>query len=240
MHKINPALLPLALPVDSLVDDASNARRHSDRNIDAIARSLDQFGQRKPIVVQRDGMIVRAGNGTLEAVRRLGWSEVAVVLVDEDSNSARAFAIADNRTAELAEWDERALSAVLRDLDAEWEEFDAHMLGFEEAEVAKLIGDFASLDDAEQVADFSAPGDTEHNAKKAKRTKPEADQPPDPPAPDSAAVQAVQLFLLPEIRDGFLLQVSALAAAYKTENLTDTVLRVVADAHANLTAKVAR
>ena len=104
---------PLAVPVGSLVFDAANARKHNDRNMDAIKASLARWGQRTPIVVQRNGMIVRAGNGRLAAAKALGWTHIAAVVVDDSSIDAVAFAIADNRTAELAEWDSETLATLL-------------------------------------------------------------------------------------------------------------------------------
>jgi ParB-like chromosome segregation protein Spo0J len=64
---IHESLAGLSVPIDSLNLDAANVRTHDDRNLDAIARSLDRWGQRQPIVVQREGMIVRAGNGRILA-----------------------------------------------------------------------------------------------------------------------------------------------------------------------------
>jgi len=109
-------LRPLALPIDTLVPDAANARKHDEKNIEAIVRSLQRFGQRLPIVVQKQGMIVRAGNGRLEAAKRLGWKHMACVVVDEQSVDATAYAIADNRTAELATWDDETLASLLQSL----------------------------------------------------------------------------------------------------------------------------
>ena len=106
LNHIAEPLRGLAVPVADLHLDPANARRHGDRNVEAIAASLSRWGQRAPLVVQRDGMVVRAGNGRLEAAKRLGWTHVAALVVDEGSVEATAFAIADNRTAELAEWDD--------------------------------------------------------------------------------------------------------------------------------------
>jgi len=64
-------------------------------------------------VVQRSGMIVRAGNGRLAAAKALGWTHIAAVVVDDSSIDAVAVAIADNRTAELAEWDSETLATLL-------------------------------------------------------------------------------------------------------------------------------
>lgn len=107
---IHPQLKPLAVAIDTLTLDPENARQHPQRNLDSIKDSLRQFGQRKPIVVQKQGMIVRAGNGTLEAAKALGWTEVAAVIIDEAEIEAKRFAIADNRTGELAEWDFQQLT----------------------------------------------------------------------------------------------------------------------------------
>lgn len=93
------------VPIDELIEDPRNARRHPPLQVQRIARSLERFGQRKPVVAQ--GPTVIAGNGTLQGARELGWSRLAVVHVPEEwtDEEVRAFAIADNRTSDLAEWD---------------------------------------------------------------------------------------------------------------------------------------
>lgn len=101
--------------VDSLALDPANARKHSEKNLEAIKGSLARFGQQKPIVVDRNG-VVRAGNGTLTAAKALGWKEIQIHRTDLEGPEATAFALADNRTAELAEWDDAALSAQLQAL----------------------------------------------------------------------------------------------------------------------------
>jgi hypothetical protein len=97
--------------------DPSNVRKHSRRNLDAIKASLRKFGQQKPIVVDAKG-IVLAGNGTLTAAQELGWTEIQIVRTDLAGVEATAFAIADNRTAELAEWED-SLNDVLKSLQDE-------------------------------------------------------------------------------------------------------------------------
>lgn len=118
------------VPIEKLTFDPSNARKHSDANIAAIAESLKQFGQRKPIVVTDDGVIV-AGNGTVEAARLLGLTDVDVVRVPKSwtADQVKAFALADNRSAELAEWNPEVLSAQLLELDEAG--FDIEALGFD-------------------------------------------------------------------------------------------------------------
>ena len=115
--------------IESLTLDPNNARKHSKRNLDAIASSLDKFGQRKPIVVH-NGVVI-AGNGTLEAARTLGWTEIGISRCpdDWDADTAKAYALADNRSAELAEWDDLVLANQLLDLDGMG--WDIEALGFE-------------------------------------------------------------------------------------------------------------
>jgi site-specific DNA-methyltransferase (adenine-specific) len=111
------------LRIAELTLDPNNARQHDEKNLKAIQGSLTQFGQRKPIVITEAGTIV-AGNGTVEAAKRLGWTDIEVVRVPSDWTDAqvKAFAIADNRTAELANWNQEVLTSQLLELEAEgWE-----------------------------------------------------------------------------------------------------------------------
>jgi hypothetical protein len=105
--------------LDTLKFDPSNARKHHGKNLEAIAGSLKLFGQRKPIIVTPDNIVV-AGNGTLEAAKNLGWKEIAIsrTPVGWTWDQIKAFALADNRTAELAEWDAEILKEQLLELDA--------------------------------------------------------------------------------------------------------------------------
>ncbi len=126
--------------VAELLSDPANVRKHSDKNLDAIKASLLRFGQQKPIVIDSSG-VVRAGNGTLAAAKALGWAEIDCVESELQGAEATAYAIADNRTAELAEWDEAALTATLQSLEHE----DAALLdaaGFTIDELKTLAMDF--------------------------------------------------------------------------------------------------
>ena len=102
-------LQPLAVEITTLVPDERNARKHDERNLNAIRSSLATFGQRTPLVVDQESGRVLKGNGTLEAARSLGWTHLAVVTVTDDPTTATGYAIADNRTAELATWDDDLL-----------------------------------------------------------------------------------------------------------------------------------
>jgi ParB family chromosome partitioning protein len=134
---ITAQLWPLALPIGDLLEDPSNARLHNEQNINAIKSSLQKFGQRKPVVLNKRSGIVLAGNGTLTAARSLGWEYLATVIVDDDPATATGFAIADNRTAELAEWDDEVLARLLEAVE---EEMPAVELGFTDEDLAELLG----------------------------------------------------------------------------------------------------
>jgi hypothetical protein len=136
--------------VSDLTPDPANVRLHSDANLDAIRASLLRFGQQKPIVIRSDGVVI-AGNGTLEAAKALGWSELDVVVTDLAGSDAIAFAIADNRTAELATWDEPQLCQVLMTLRDEGGD-KAEGTGFSPSSIEALcrmtgLGDAANEDD---------------------------------------------------------------------------------------------
>jgi ParB-like chromosome segregation protein Spo0J len=128
------------LRIADLIPDPQNARQHDDKNLKAIMGSLKEFGQRKPIVITEAGVIV-AGNGTVEAAKRLGWTQIEAVEIPNDwtPDKIKAFALADNRTAELATWKTEVLSAQLielQELDVEIEAF-----GFEQQQ--STMDDFA-------------------------------------------------------------------------------------------------
>lgn len=143
--------------ISSLSHDPANVRKHGKRNLDTIKASLKRFGQQKPIVVDADGVVI-AGNGTLEAAKSLGWAQVAVVRSNLLGPDRTAYAIADNRTAELAEWDDEALAKTLDSLDEELRE----AAGFSDDEFAKVLDqnnpDFApvGMDDQSRL-DEKAP-----------------------------------------------------------------------------------
>jgi DNA modification methylase len=132
----------LQVPVADLSHDPANARKHPERNLDTIVASLRRFGQQKPIVIDRNN-IVRAGNGTLEAAKRLGWEKIDCVRTELNGADATAYAIADNRTAELAEWDDEILAATLNGLALEEGLLEA--AGYDEEELAAML---AEIDDA--------------------------------------------------------------------------------------------
>ena len=140
--------------ISSLVPDPANVRKHGAKNLDAIKGSLARFGQQKPIVVSAAGVVV-AGNGTLAAAVALGWTEIDVVRSPLVGSEATAYAIADNRTAELAEWDDDALAQTLAALAID-DAALAEATGFDASEVAQMLqviepsspSEFAAVDES--------------------------------------------------------------------------------------------
>ena len=122
------------ISIDKLLLDPANARKHGKKNLDSIKGSLAKFGQQKPIVVNAENVIV-AGNGTLQAAKELGWKEINIVRTDLKGSDITAFGIADNRTSELAEWDDDVLKELLEGLKAE--DFDLSVIGFDDEDLGR-------------------------------------------------------------------------------------------------------
>lgn len=139
---ITADLRGLAVPIGSLKADPRNARVHDEKNLAAIAASLRANGQQKPISVDADGVIL-AGNGTWTAAKSLGWKHIARVRCELTGAKARAWAIQDNRSAELADWDVVELEKQTQEILDELADFDIEDLGFDEKQFEALLdGDF--------------------------------------------------------------------------------------------------
>jgi len=146
----------LAKPIEMFTRDPFNARSHGAKNKQAIAGSLDEFTQRTPIVVRRDGMVIEKGNGTWEQAVALGWTHIAAVVCDDDTDRAAAYALADNRSGDLATWAEDNLNATLRRLKTTFS-IPLDKLGFSAADVAKrLTAKVPSADPKAMVQGFDA------------------------------------------------------------------------------------
>ena len=154
LSHIEPTLHKLARSIDELKPDPDNARSHSERNLEAVMASLSKFGQQKPIVVVEDGTVI-AGNATLECARRLGWSSIAVSVFTGTEQEAKAFAITDNRSSELADW---AWPVVARQLGELQGDFDLESLGWGPEDLEPLLeADFNPDDWDEDPGETSGP-----------------------------------------------------------------------------------
>jgi len=133
-------LKSLAVDISSIKPDPRNARKHPDRNLEAIKKSLQTYGQRKPIVVNSRTGIIEAGNGLYQAAKELGWEKIAAVKVNDDDDYAKGFSVADNQTALLAEWDFPILRDILEELDTG--AFDMDATGFNTQDIEDLMTQF--------------------------------------------------------------------------------------------------
>ena len=144
---IEGKIATLARPIEGLSNDPANLRLHDDRSIEAIMASLRRFGQQKPIVVDARGVVI-AGNGTLEACKRLGWTHIAAAVSSLDNLNRTLYAIADNRTAELSRWDDDALRRVLGELDPDM----IAAIGYSQGDLAELMDMSGQAGDVQQDA----------------------------------------------------------------------------------------
>ena len=94
---------PITVPVASLVLDAENANCHSPEQLRAIADSLKNFGQQKSILIDESHRVI-AGNGTLQAAKLLGWTEVRAIVSPMTAREFRGYAITDNQVARYSKW----------------------------------------------------------------------------------------------------------------------------------------
>jgi site-specific DNA-methyltransferase (adenine-specific) len=111
--------------------------RINDGAVEAVANSIKEFGWRAPIVVDKDHVVI-CGHTRLKSAMLLGLEEVPVHVADNlTPEQIRAYRIADNKTAEIAEWNYELLPFELRELQEA--DFDLSLLGFDTEELDKLL-----------------------------------------------------------------------------------------------------
>jgi len=155
------------VPIDRLVPYARNARTHSKEQIAQLRASIREFGFLIPCLVDGKYNII-AGHGRVLAAREEGIAEVPCVFAEHLTDAQkRAYILADNRLALNAGWDEEMLSVELADLQGA--DFDLSLLGFDDAELNKLLGgaedvkdDDFDVDAALKLPIFVLPGDLWH------------------------------------------------------------------------------
>ncbi|MCA1697443.1 MAG: ParB N-terminal domain-containing protein [Actinobacteria bacterium] len=134
---VHQELAALAVAVADLRPYGRNPRRG---DVEAIKRSLVANGQYRPLVVNRRSAEVLAGNHTLRAAKELGWSEVAATFVDVDEDQAKRIALVDNRTNDLAGYDDAALAELLGALP------DLEGTGFDDASLSRLLDEVQPIE----------------------------------------------------------------------------------------------
>lgn len=126
----------LMVPVDDLVPYANNAKIHSPEQINQIRGSLREFGFVTPVLIDFDNNII-AGHGRVMAARAEGMEQVPCVMVSNLTDAQRkAYILADNRLAEVAQWDLKALEIELEGLKEL--DFDTGLIGFEPEDLKEI------------------------------------------------------------------------------------------------------
>jgi DNA modification methylase len=119
--------------------------RQNDQAVDAVAASLRRFGFQQPLVAKPSGEVI-AGNTRLKAATSLGLGQVPVVWFEGSDLEATAYAIADNRTHEFAQWDDVALARLLVELRSE-DALDG--VGYDDADIDALLAELGAHDSAD-------------------------------------------------------------------------------------------
>ena len=123
----------------SLAPYERNARTHPPKQIEQIAKSIQQFGTTNPLLIDENNEII-AGHGRLEAARLLGMKEVPVIYLRGLSAAAKsALRLADNKIAENAGWDLDLLAQELQFLSSLDLDFDLTVTGFDEADIDVML-----------------------------------------------------------------------------------------------------
>jgi DNA modification methylase len=137
-------------PIDRLIPHARNARTHNNIQVDQIAASIREWGWTNPVLVGEDGTII-AGHGRVLGARKLGIREIPVVVaIGWSEAQKRAYALADNKLALNAGWDNELLGIELGELEVLG--FDLELIGFSEVERAALAAQFTQgLTDPDDV-----------------------------------------------------------------------------------------
>ena len=120
--------------IDRLKKWARNPRKN--HAVDAIAKSIEQFGYLAPIIVQAKTYRILAGHGRLEAFKKAGAKEIPVVVAELSDRDADLYTIADNKLTERADWDAKGLAELLGEFKLEG--LDLSLTGFEPFEIAEL------------------------------------------------------------------------------------------------------
>lgn len=124
--------------VESIIPYANNPRRNND-GIDAVAKSLQEYGWRQPIVVDDAGVIV-VGHTRFKAAQHLGMTEVPVhIATGLTTEQIKAYRIADNQTATLSAWDDDKLTSELMALQKAG--YDLDLTGFDDQRINELLHD---------------------------------------------------------------------------------------------------
>jgi hypothetical protein len=139
------------VPIDDLHPDPANPRRISEEELDALERSIRQFGFVEPVLARREDATVIGGHQRLLAARRLGLTSVPVIWLDLSAEQARLLGLALNKIS--GSWDDALLARLLADLGA-MPDLDLSLSGFGEDEIKDLLRSLETREKREHVESF--------------------------------------------------------------------------------------
>src|SRR5450756_1082138 len=146
-----PSLTVVEVPIDLLHPDPANPRRISEDKLDALERSLRQFGFVQPVLARKADGTVIGGHQRLVAARRLGLATVPVTYLDLSVEQARLLNLALNKIS--GSWDDALLARLLADLQTT-PDVDLSLSGFGEDEIKDLLRSLEVREKREQVESF--------------------------------------------------------------------------------------
>lgn len=228
------------LPIEQVFPYPKNAKKHSATQVEKICRSIEMTGFDQPIVLDKNKVIIK-GHGRWLAGKKLGLTDVPVIILDVSDDIANKARLADNKLAEDAEYD---LNLLLEGLN-QFQGKDLIDTGYNQDELNNLLEQLAieekifkpKLENTQQFEQSfkeninNTPADTEDE-----EDDEDADiQPLHTVSEDDyddvpvSTVRMVQLFLNTETQPKFLLIVEKLHERYKTENTSDCVMSALAE-----------
>ena len=157
------------VPIGDLRPDPANPRRIDEAELEALTRSIEQFGFIDPVIARREDQRVIGGHQRLLAARRLGLETVPVIFVDLDDHHAHLLNLALNRIS--GTWDEQLLARLLADL-AEVPDLDLSLSGFGDDEVKTLLRTLDAREKRARAEDVDIDAILDALEKGAAQTKP--------------------------------------------------------------------
>ncbi len=150
---VQPRLQIIYRNIEEIRPQPRNPRKHSPRQIKRLTRCIKDLGCNLPFLIDREGNLL-AGHARYDACKELGLTEVPTTCLEHlDEHKARAFMLADNRLAELSEWDEPLLAEHLKEL-SQVLDFDVELSGFEIGEIdLRIEGLNSAVEEEADAAD---------------------------------------------------------------------------------------
>lgn len=218
-HKIAATLIDRAIPITTPTPHPDNPRRG---DVPAIMHSLDRYGQVRPILVQLTTGHIIAGNHTYLAAKRLGWDQIAAVIVDMDDATALKYLLADNKTADRGKYEETSLYAMLQ---TQMELGDLDATGYTMDDVESLAAQLSLIEET-AAGEFVPASYADNTAQEERVAKRKTEQ-----------LREVILMMPQAQAEELGVWISALSKQLGTTGVTATVLAAVRMAHDELTSK---